>query len=382
MAEKLFVYDAKGDLDAENIFQGEFELQCCGDCGNEALGDDCHLVLWKSTGDDFDDLKAFLKAHDPKETAVVLLTEEISSEALSELHKHGLYDVVIGGGRFNDVLPRLVHALEIYKSQRDLATRALRANEMAFSAMVNTADLGACLQFFMKSVECDDFQELGKLFFETMNHFGIDCVLQIRSDFGTVNLVPKGELNPLEATLLGHLKDRGRFFDHNQRTFVNYESISLLIKNMPVDDEVKYGQIKDNILTVVEAVDMKTRELDNFQALCNEKELMKRMVNKVQVMVKGVDESFGKVIKDIAGVVENLVSETEDLIPQLMMNEEHERRLEKILKRGIDDTQKVFGDGLRVDEGFRDFLDEIGNVMSQTHISHAQMAELLERLRD
>jgi len=382
MAEKLFVYEANGDLDTDKILHGEFDMQCCGECGKEALDDDCHLVLWRSTGSDLDELRAFLKEHDAKETAVVLLTDEISSEALADLHKQGLYDVVIGNGRFNEIMPRLVHALDIYKQQRDLATRALRANEMAFSAMANTADLGACLQFFMKSVECDDFQALGKLFFETMNHFAIDCVLQIRSDFGTVNLVPKGEVNPLEAMLLGHLKDKGRFFDHNQRTFVNYENISLLIKNMPVDDQVKYGQIKDNILTVVEAVDMKTCELDNFQALCNEKELMKRMVKKVQGMVQGVDESFGKVIKDIAGVVENLVSETEDLIPQLMMNEEHEKSLEKILKRGIDDTQKVFGDGLRVDEGFREFLDEIGGVMSQTHISNAQMANLLQRLKE
>lgn len=377
MTEALYIYDPAGGFDASTL-GGTLETTYCADIS--AIADDASLLLWCGC-QQVDEVVSFLKSRDPNKLAVVLFADGLEATDLESLFGAGVADVV--ASEYQAMLGvRIQHAAKILSQKSDLLLRATRANEMAFSAMANTADLGACLQFFMKSVECESFDSLGKLFFETMNHFHIDCVLQIRSDFGVVNLAPKGKPGDFEVLLLGHLKDRGRFFDHKQRTIVNYESISLLIKNMPVSDPVKYGQIKDNILTVVEAVDMKTRELDNFQALCNEKELMKRIVQRVQAMVKGVDDSFNKVIKDIASVVENIVQSTEEIIPQLMMSEEQERSIEAIMQRGITDTQRVFSDGLKVDEGFRDFLEELGRVTAQESISHSQMAYLLEKLRD
>jgi hypothetical protein len=377
LTNALYIYDPAGGFDGSTL-GGTFETTHCADIS--AIADDAALLLWCGC-QQVDEVVSLLSARDPNKLAVVVCADGFDAAAVETLFGAGVADVVTS--EYQAMLGvRIQQAAKNLSQKSDLLLRATRANEMAFSAMANTADLGACLQFFMKSVECENFDSLGKLFFETMNHFHIDCVLQIRSDFGVVNLAPKGKPGDFEVLLLGHLKDRGRFFDHKQRTIVNYESISLLIKNMPVSDPVKYGQIKDNILTVVEAVDMKTRELDNIQALCNEKELMKRIVQRVQAMVKGVDDSFNKVIKDIASVVENMVQSTEEIIPQLMMSEEQESSIEAIMQRGISDTQRVFSDGLKVDEGFRDFLEELGRVTTQESISHAQMAYLLEKLRD
>lgn len=376
MTDKLIILDPEDRFDGAEL-EGDFTLEhvtCLDD-----LPGDVELLLWCQRVDQ-EALTSLLSARSKAPPAVVVLDDDAVSIS-QPLYAAGVLDIL--SWQQVDTLPeRLARAKNLQKTRVDLLQRATRANEMAFSAMANTADLGACLQFFMKSVECENFESLGALFFETMNHFNIRCVLQIRSDFGVRNLAPRGEPGRYEILLLDHLKDRGRFFDYQQRTFVNYESISLLIKDMPVDDPVKYGQIKDNILTVVEAVDMKTRELDNYQALCNEKELMQRIVQRVQAMVKGVDDSFNKVIKDIASVVENMVQSTEEIIPQLMMSEEQERSIEAIMQRGISDTQRVFSDGLKVDEGFRDFLEELARVTSQQSISHAEMASLLKRLRD
>ncbi len=377
MTDALSIYDPDGSFDVASL-GNNFDTTTFSDVA--AIDGDATLVLWCGC-QDINALKAFVDDRDADKVATVVLAEGLDVDACDDLFDGGIYDVV-APAQFDVLVARLKKAAAVLKTKADLLLRATRANEMAFSAMANTADLGACLQFFMKSVACEDFVSLGKLFFETMNHFHIECVLQIRSDFGVVNLAPKGEPGEFEVLLLSHLKDRGRFFDHKQRTIVNYENISLLIKDMPVEDPIKYGQIKDNILTVVEAVDMKTRELDNFQALANEKELMKRIVQRVQTMVKGVDESFNKVIKDIAGVVEAMVQSTEEIMPQLMMSEEQESSIEAIMQRGITDTQRVFSDGLKVDEGFRDFLEELGRVTAQTSISHAEMASLLEKLRD
>ena len=61
-----------------------------------------------------------------------------------------------------------------------------------------------------------------------------------------------GMAKDLEAHLLDELKDVGRYYDFGKRSVMNYENVSLLVKNMPIEDERRYGAIKDNIFSLLQ----------------------------------------------------------------------------------------------------------------------------------
>jgi hypothetical protein len=69
--------------------------------------------------------------------------------------------------------------------------------------------------------------------------------------------------------LLAQHKDAQRFVDIGESTIINYPKLSLLVKNMPVDDSEKYGRYKDLFPHILEVTNEKVvtmeRNEKNYQ---------------------------------------------------------------------------------------------------------------------
>ncbi len=77
----------------------------------------------------------------------------------------------------------------------------------------------------------------------------------------------KGTVSPLEKELI-EMNDKGaRFLDFGARTIVNYPSVSLLVRNMPLEDAERYGRIKDILPILLSAVNTKINVLNTQAAL-------------------------------------------------------------------------------------------------------------------
>ncbi len=59
---------------------------------------------------------------------------------------------------------------------------------------------------------------------------------------------------PSENQLVSMLHNEKRFYDFGCRTQINYPNLSVLIKNMPIDDMERYGRIKDILPAMIGTV--------------------------------------------------------------------------------------------------------------------------------
>lgn len=74
-------------------------------------------------------------------------------------------------------------------------------------------------------------------------------------------------LKPLETELLEHAEKDKRFYDFGARTIVNFPHISLLVRNMPLDNMELYGQIKDMLPVLLSAANTRTSNVQIEAAL-------------------------------------------------------------------------------------------------------------------
>ncbi|MFT6113862.1 MAG: hypothetical protein ACJA10_000798 [Oleispira sp.] len=186
-----------------------------------------------------------------------------------------------------------------------------QANEMAFIAMSDTSDLGVNIQFLLDVNQCDNLDELGMRVFQALKSYGISCSLQLHSQFAVKNMEANGLMKALESRLLEEMRDQGRYVDFRHRSVTNDESVSLLVKNMPIDDEKKYGAIKDNIFSLLQGTDARIQALDTLENLALEKSLVRSLTIKMKGLMSSVDESYQCVMKDIADVVEDMADNIE-----------------------------------------------------------------------
>lgn len=261
-----------------------------------------------------------------------------------------------------------------------LKAQLAQANEMAFIAMSDTSDLGVNIQFLLDVTNCSNLDELGMRLFQALQSYGINCSLQLRSQFSVKNMEANGLAKSLESKLLTEMKDQGRYVDFAHRSVMNYGSVSLLVKNMPVDDEKKYGAIKDNVFSLLQGADARIQSLDTLGSLALEKNLVRSLTLKMKDLMSSVDDSYQDVMRDIASVVESMADDIEASMQYLGMDEAQEQSLQGTMETAILATNKIFNEGLKLDKDLHEFLVHIGELFKTDKINPSQLQKIIESL--
>jgi CheY-like chemotaxis protein len=261
-----------------------------------------------------------------------------------------------------------------------LKMQLAQANEMAFIAMSDTSDLGVNIQFLLDVNNCDNLDELGMRLFQALKSYGINCSLQLRSQFSVKNMEATGMTKSLESKLLSEMKDQGRYVDFAHRSVMNYGAVSLLVKNMPIDNEKKYGAIKDNVFSLLQGADARIQALDTLGNLALEKNLVRSLTMKMKDLMSTVDDSYQGVMRDIASVVEEMADNIEASMQYLGMDETQEKSLQSTMGTAIAATNKIFNEGLRLDSDLHEFLVHIDALFKADKINPNQLKKIIESL--
>jgi CheY-like chemotaxis protein len=252
----------------------------------------------------------------------------------------------------DEVCARITKSIFHQIAKMQLSQRLLQATETARSAMIDNSDLGANIQFLLQVHSCDNLDELGQQFFATIQRYGLSCSVQMRSGDKVKNMEAHGMGKDLESQLLFQLKDSGRYVDFGKRSIINYDRVSLLIKNMPVDNADKYGAIKDNTFCLAQGMNARIIALENRAKLVEEKESLRKLSEDVQSVIATLKTSYQKVMCKIVNDVEKVAEQIHDRLPRLALTEADEEFLADVTDSLIVSTNVTFNEGLKTNEVF------------------------------
>jgi len=261
------------------------------------------------------------------------------------------------------------------------------ANATAYTAMSDNSDLGSNIQFLLGVNRCDNLDQLGQLLFSSLSRYGISCSLQMRGLYEIKNMEANGMAKDLESQLLMQMKDAGRYIDFGRRSLINYGQASLLVRNMPEDDERRYGAIKDNTFALIQGIDARIKALDEHTKLLEEKEALKKLSVDVKNVMTEIDNAYQVVMRTIVNTVEVMAERIQEKIPVLALSEEQEMFFEETTAQCVSAANSVFADGLKVDESFHKLsksmdhainnLDDVEELHSQLSATNTQEGLLL-----
>ena len=159
---------------------------------------------------------------------------------------------------------KIARAVFQFRKWQDLSQSFTAAQSAAFEAMSGSADLGCCLRFVERTFLMDTYAKLADGIFNSLEEFGLRGSLMMLSTDAPLYFASSGhEVSPLEREMFIATHSEGRFCDFGDRTFCNYKLISLLIKNMPLDQPERYGRIKDAVPWIMSVADSRVAQLNS-----------------------------------------------------------------------------------------------------------------------
>lgn len=267
------------------------------------------------------------------ELPVIFLSANTGLEDRLQGFEAGGFDY-LGKPVVKDELVRKIDLLlDHLVERRTLKEAADMAASAAMTAMTSAAEQGLVLDFMRRSFACVDGRGLAMGIVAAARRFGLAAMAQVRTGDGAISWSDQGPCTPLETSVLASVAVGGRIVDLGNRTAINFDRTSVILKNMPVEEAERYGRLKDHMAMLLEGANARARalELDSRQGGNADPgtEAMQRVAAALREVARRnqeSDDAYGRVF-------DRMANDLAVTLPLLELNLAQEKMLGEILNQ-------------------------------------------------
>lgn len=216
------------------------------------------------------------------------------------------------------------------------------AMETAMTAITSSGELGEVLAFFRQSFASSSGMELAQLLLNILKRYNLSASIQIRRPNETIEAGPNGTISPLETELLTRLKDQGSILEYGARLIVNYNPVSVLIKNLPLSDPDKCGRIRDNVALLVEGAQQRMHSIDILEEIQQHNQLLRKLVKDSKQNLNQIKESHHRHKTKSVSIMEGTLTQLEEAFLHLGLSEDQEAQLLALMQQNVNQSLENF----------------------------------------
>lgn len=281
-----------------------------------------------------------------------------------------------------DLIAKINVLANIREERREILKQAEEARRTAYNALTSSAELGLVILFAEHSFTATSHESLSKRFFKVTNSLGLSCSLLVQTSQGSAFFSSKGTVSPLESELMARLKNSGRIHDFGSRTQINYPHISVLIKNMPLDNAERYGRIKDLLPAMLGPADAKIsvineeeRKVQRYQELLKSFEVVQSTFEELNTLLKNNREQGFNIMRA-------MLMELNRELPRMGLEDDQENYILGEVDKAIDAAIEVVDDGQAIGKYFSFVMQQLGSLIEEhsTLVERTQQEDKQEEI--
>jgi CheY-like chemotaxis protein len=214
----------------------------------------------------YDVCKAIKHSESTQDIPVMFLSSKIELSDRVKGYSVGASDYITKPFNAEELIARIKVLYEYRQQCAKLKLDIAKANKTAEIAMTESGDMGRIMRYVGQSYHANNFQSLSEHFFAFFAPLNLDVVVVFWYQGTGVFYSQQSGVCPLEQELLEQHRQAQRFVDIGSSTIINYPKVSLLIKNMPVDNDALYGRYKDLFPHILEVTNEKVITMERSES--------------------------------------------------------------------------------------------------------------------
>ncbi len=273
-----------------------------------------------------------------KEIPIVFLSSHGSLRERLQGYEVGADDYIVKPFEAEFLLTRVNVLIKYHLEKKELQQQYLLAQSTAITAMTGAGELAMAMRFLEKSLTHQNINDLAQGLLDSLDQLSLNCCVMIVEGNQHLWYSSDSSVSPLEKELIEMCDKETRFLDFGGRTIINYPRISLLVKNMPLDDLERYGRIKDLIPILLSAVNAKVNSLGTQEALTQQSLHQMDSFKMIRHSLFNLGTTIVKNKKDSTAIMNNLVQELSHDFLRMGLEEDQEEYLLNRVDSAIDEA--------------------------------------------
>ena len=303
-----------------------------------------------------------IKSNDEmKDIPVIFVSANTGLDEIMKGYAKGGFDYVTKPIQENVIVEKINHIFNSHVELKELSLKLNESNAITKDAITFSSELGLVIEFYKTIMQTSSYEAIASSLFEVNNALHLSSSLQIYSPNKVYNFSSQGKVLPLELNVMELSRNKGRLYEFGKKMIVNYRSFSLLIKNMPIDDEEKCGHIRDILAMLGNGLEAKVEQLNNDLLLQKREEIIKS----IHASLENIDGSFNELQKENIDAIEDLGDELNDSLLVMGLMEYQEEMLNNIAKRCLTRTNNAFYKGISIKQSLENIQDQLALVINR-----------------
>ena len=249
----------------ESIFAKDYRFEafntaeCCL-ARLEACQPDILLLDITLPGMDGYELCRRIKA-DPATAAipVLFISGDADPEARLKGYEAGGEEFILKPYAIDDVRHRVSTVRRALEQARSYRMQLADSEELSSLLLANMDEYAVLIRFMRTLNECKDEEGVAEALLGMLENFRLHGAVQIRCPDRSFTLSPQGRNRPLEESTIAHLATMDRIFSFRRRSAYNFDTLTLLVNDMPIDDADLCGRLRDHLAIAAEMADARIR---------------------------------------------------------------------------------------------------------------------------
>ena len=195
---------------------------------------------------------------------VMFLSGHDSPEEILAGYEAGGQDYIVKPFDVASLQHKIENLRRIQAQQEILAEQVRNADELTTQVLASLDEYAVLIKFLRTLNECETPDDLIQASLQALQGFNLEGAVQIRLRGSEKTYSAYGENWPLEVAVIRHIRTLDRIFEHKHLAAFNFDSITMLVTNMPRHEFELCGRIRDHLAIAVESANAKLRARQSF----------------------------------------------------------------------------------------------------------------------
>ena len=251
---------------------------------------------------------------------------------------------------------------------------ASEAMKVAMVAMTSSSELGQLISFVSKAQSAKTLADMGEMIIRVCEDFGLNACAHITgSNPAFFACVP----DSIEAKVLERsLTSTERIINLGIRTIVKSDQISVLVKNMPIDDENRYGRFKDHLAVLISISDGRLLTIKAQMNVAGQtKEVLSKIILHTEKKIKDLNTKIIEHDEQSREVMMGMITELESKLFSLGLDEDQEDELMKLVYGTSNKLESAKGAADELQEQLGTVLEGLYEILAKNDSNYNRKAE-------
>ena len=262
-----------------------------------------------------------------------------------------------------DELKAKLELIERYKNNKTQLNSSLQyATSTAMDSMSGNSEMGLALRYSDSSFKAMSYNELINTLIDALQQLSLCVAIRLEHNGAYEWYQTNGEPSPLEKELIELISAKERIFSFDNRTQFNFGKINLLIKDMPLEDENKYGRYIDLIPFLLDSSNARLKSIDDSKTLADHVRL-KAIISEVHNLLNHEKTYILEGQSASHDMLDDMVRTLEARIPFMGLDDDQENCLINIIEDKIEAAEKASDIKVRTEEIFSKIMTMLNSLL-------------------